>query len=280
VIARPLAVLLPLTVSARPPRRLGAGWLAAGLLGLLLATVGTALGAPLGTAPFSIPAALIKWTPLMARGFALNLAMSLGAMALGTVAGVALGLERISPHHWIRAAAFAVIQFFRNAPWLVLLFYSVYVLPFSIDLFGFTILLPDWLKATLGLSLPVMANIAEIVRGSIQAIPPGQWEAGRALGLDRRHILRLIILPQAIKPSIPPWMNWYAIVTMATPLASVVGVSEAVTFTGAALNAENRFDLLMPMYLYLLSWFFIYCYVIARWAQSLERRFTIYRAGH
>jgi polar amino acid transport system permease protein len=61
----------------------------------------------------------------------------------------------------------------------------------------------------------------------------------------------------------------------ATPLASIVGVSEAMTLTGDVLSAEGRTELLVPMYLYLLSWFFIYCYPIARATVAVERRFAV-----
>lgn len=143
------------------------------------------------------------------------------------------------------------------------------------NLFGVRFTIPDWTKATLGLALPVMANVAEIVRGAIQAIPNTQWQAARALGLSRLLALRLVILPQCIKPAIPPWMNWYAILTMATPLASIVGVTEAVQVTSEALVAEAHFELLMPMYLYLLVWFFIYCYPIALWTERLEKKYGV-----
>jgi polar amino acid transport system permease protein len=73
----------------------------------------------------------------------------------------------------------------------------------------------------------------------------------------------------------PPWMNLYAIVVVATPLTSIVGVSEAMTLTGDVLSSEGRPELLVPMYLYLLSWFFIYCYPIARATVVLERRFQV-----
>jgi polar amino acid transport system permease protein len=74
---------------------------------------------------------------------------------------------------------------------------------------------------------------------------------------------------------LPPWMNIYAILTMATTLISVVGVQESMTLTRGALVAESRTDLFIPMYLMLLSWFFIYCYAIARGTLALERRFAV-----
>ena len=109
-----------------------------------------------------------------------------------------------------------------------------------------------------------MANMAEIVRGAVQSIPTAQWEAARSLAFSRRQTLWKIILPQCIKRMLPPWMNWYAILTMATTLASIVGVSEVMTITGRITNAEGRTDLLIPIYSYVLLWFFVYCYPISR----------------
>jgi polar amino acid transport system permease protein len=85
----------------------------------------------------------------------------------------------------------------------------------------------------------------------------------------------MIILPQCLKRMTPPWMNLYAILTMATPLISIVGVQDSMTLTRAALSAEGRSELLVPMYLMLLGWFFLYCYPIARWTVALERRFAV-----
>jgi polar amino acid transport system permease protein len=131
------------------------------------------------------------------------------------------------------------------------------------------------MKSTLGLSLAVMANVAELVRGAVNSIPFGQWEAAEALAFTRLQTLRMVILPQCVKRMTPPWMNLYAILTVGTALTSVVGVSEAMTLTGDILASENRGELLVPMYLYLLLWFFVYCYPIARATVALERRFQV-----
>jgi len=196
-------------------------------------------------------------------------------MALGTALGVILGLMQISLLPPIRVSSWIVTQFFRNAPWLVLLFYCIFLMPFEIQVFGLRIPFPDWAKAILGLSLPVMANVSEIVRGAVQSIPSGQWEAAESLAFSRRQILWQIILPQCIKRMLPPWMNLYAILTMATVLASVVGVSEVMTLARRVLAAEMRNDLLIPLYGMILIWFFLYCYPIARLTQWLERRFAV-----
>ena len=219
---------------------------------------------------------LLNWAPLLLKGFIFNLVISISAMAIGTAAGAALGLAQISPTRPLRSGSWFITQFFRNAPWLVLLFFAMFLLPFEVNIFGVKIPFPDWFKAILGLSLPVMANVSEIVRGAVLSLPSGQWEAAESLAYTRRQTLWLIILPQCIKRMLPPWMNLYAILTMATVLASIVGVSEVMTLTGRALSAEGgRPELLAPFYGFVLLLFFAYCYPIARFTVRLEKKYAV-----
>lgn len=279
-----LPVLLPPS-QALDAARVDRGWnqlpagvfrpaVAAGLIVALALSIAVAEAAT-AAAPFSVLSALWKWAPLMFQGFLFNLLVSFLAMGLGTLAGVPLGLAQLSVHASVRRAAWAVTQFFRNAPWLVLLFYCMFLLPFEVTVLGVTIPLPGWAKSVVGLALPVMANVAEVVRGGVQSIPSGQWESAEALAFTRRQTLWMVILPQCLKRMTPPWMNLYAILTMATTLISVVGIQDGMTLTRGALVAEGRTELFIPMYLLLLSWFFLYCYPIARWTQRLERRFNV-----
>jgi len=234
--------------------------------------IGEAAAAP---ARPGILVTLMKWAPLVFQGFLFNLLVSFLSMAIGTIAGVVMGLAQISLLLPVRTGSWLVTQFFRNAPWLVLLFYCMFLLPFEVRVGPWVVPLPDWVKATIGLALPVMANVSEIVRGGVQSIPVSQWESAEALAFTRLKTLWMIILPQCVKRMIPPWMNLYAILTMATPLISIVGVQESMTLTRAALSAEGRSELLVPMYVMLLAWFFIYCYPIARWTIRMERRFAV-----
>ena len=222
-------------------------------------------------------AALVKWLPfIVGSGFLFNVLLSFFAMAIGTFLGVILGLMQISPNGFIRLPAQIITQTFRNSPWLVLLFIVLLALPFQVTLFGVTISIPDWMKAVFGLCLPIMANIAEIVRGAVQSVPSGQWEASESLAFSRHQTLWQIILPQCFKRMIPPWMNWYAILTMATPLCSLLGVEEIITLSRQAIEAENnRPELLVPFYGFALLIFFVYCYPIARATIALERRFSV-----
>lgn len=216
-----------------------------------------------------------KWTPLLAQGFLLNLTMSALAMIGGSAIGVLLGLAQVSLLRPVRKGSWLITQTLRNAPWLVAIFYVMYLLPYEIHVAGRLIPIPDWVKATCGFALPVIANVSEIVRGGIQSIPAPQWESARSLAFTRRQTLWMIIIPQCAKRMLPPWMNLYAILTMATVLANIVGVSEALTMTRDILASERRTDLLLPMYGYILIWFFVYIYPISRLTAWLERRWAV-----
>ena len=139
-----LPVLKPFRLGATTPA--SPGWPLTGrggallIIALLLSIgIGEAQAAP--GAP-SILATILKWTPLLAQGFALNIAMSFLAMAMGTMLGLALGLGLISLIRPVRAFAWLVTQFFRNAPWLVLLFYCILLMPFEVRIGGIIVPLP------------------------------------------------------------------------------------------------------------------------------------------
>jgi polar amino acid transport system permease protein len=221
--------------------------------------------------------ALWRWLPfVVGQGFVLNLVVSFMTMLVGTIAGVLLGLGQISPIAAISRPCWFITQLFRNSPWLVLLFIVMLAFPFEVTIAGEIFQIPDWLKAVFGLALPIMANISEIVRGAIQSVPTGQWEAAESLAYSRQQTLWLVILPQCFKRMIPPWMNWYAILTMATPLISLLGVEEIVTLSRQAMEAEdNHPELLVPFFGFALVIFFAYCYPIARYTLRLEKRFAV-----
>jgi len=222
-------------------------------------------------------ATLWRWLPfVVGSGFVMNLLISFFTMLFGTVAGVFLGLGQISVVAPVRKFSWFITQLFRNSPWLVLLFIVMLTFPFEIEIGDHIISIPDWMKAVFGLSLPIMANISEVVRGAVQSVPTGQWEASESLAFSRVQTIWKIILPQCFKRMIPPWMNWYAILTMATPLVSLLGVEEIVTLSRQAMEAEdNHPELLIPFFGFALLIFFAYCYPIARWTLKLEERYSV-----
>ncbi len=221
--------------------------------------------------------AFLKWVPLLVKsGFVLNIIISFFAMMIGTGMGVVLGLAQVSQYKIVRIIAGSITQLFRNIPWLVLLFIIMLTFPFEIETDNKIYKIPDWTKAVFGFSLPIMANISEIVRGAIKSVPLGQWEAAESLAFSRQKTFWQIILPQCYKRMIPPWMNWYAILSMATPLVSLLGVEEIITISRQAMEAENNNpELLIPFYSFALLIFFAYCYPIARWTIALEKRYAV-----
>ena len=220
---------------------------------------------------------LWRWLPfVVGSGFMMNLLISFFTMLIGTATGVLLGLGQISLLSPVRKFSWFTTQLFRNSPWLVLLFIVMLTFPFEIEIGDTIIPIPDWMKAVFGLSLPIMANISEVVRGAVQSVPTGQWESAESLAFSRSQTIWQIILPQCFKRMIPPWMNWYAILTMATPLVSLLGVEEIVTLSRQAMEAEdNHPELLIPFFGFALFLFFAYCYPIARWTLKLEERYSV-----
>ncbi|KQT83319.1 polar amino acid ABC transporter permease [Methylobacterium sp. Leaf465] len=270
-----LPVLLPFRVlrtQARFTLRPVQAWLlGAWLAGLVLVMPAFAQGPDAVLSPLQV---ILRWAPLLLTGFAFNVAISLVAMLLGTGAGVALGLALVSEGPILRCVAWGLTQVFRNVPWLVLLFFVMFLVPFQVTVFGLRVPLPDWVKATVGFALPVMANVAEIVRGAVRSVPATQWEAAESLAFTRPQTLFRIILPQCLKRMLPPWMNVYALIAMATVQASIVGVTEMLTLTAQVHAAEGgRPELFAPLYGFALLCFFLYCYPIDRLTARLERRF-------
>lgn len=228
------------------------------------------------TAPATPLTVVIKWAPLLLKGFIFNIVISVAAMALGTITGLLLGLGQISQNKVVAKLSWFFTQFFRNSPWLVLLFFAMFMIPFQFSLFGVSIPLPDWFKAIIGFSLPVMANVSELLRGAIRSLPSGQWEAAESLAFNRTQTIWKIILPQCVKRMLPPWMNLYSLITMATVLASIVGVGEMLTLTAQVHAAEGgRPELFAPLYGFAGLCFFAYCWPISKLTQRLERRFNV-----
>lgn len=224
-----------------------------------------------GTTPRAV-ASLWQWLPALLRGLWVNIEISVLAVALGTAVGLVVGALSLSPVHAVRVAARCYVQVFRNAPILVLIYFTTYVFPFEVHLVQWTFPFPDGVKVVLGLALPTSANVAEIFRGAIQSIPAAQWEAAQSLAFRRSQIFRWVVLPQCLRRMLPPWMNLYASITMSTSLASLVGVHDVVDTAQIASNTVARTDFTILVYFTLLALFFAYCYPIARATRALERR--------
>jgi len=153
-------------------------------------------------------------------GFGITLELTLlgfvGAVVLGTV----LAVFRVVPIAPLRAGGTTVVEFFRNVPLLTLLILVVFGLP---DI-GVTSSL--FTSAAICLALSGAAFVCEAVRGGINAVPVGQAEAARAIGLSFTQCLRFVILPQAFRTMVQPLTNVFIGVALSSSLAAAVGVTE------------------------------------------------------
>lgn len=215
--------------------------------------------------------AMSEWTPKLASGFLVDIWLTVASGLIGTVLGGIVGYASLSKSRSSRSVTWLGVQFLRNTPGLVLLFAFAFTLPYQFEIGQFTIPFPAEAKVVFCFSLKIGANVAEIVRGAVNSTPIGQWEAGLAIGLSRFKVFRLVILPQCVPRMVPPWMNTMALFFTVVPIASLIGVYDAVNYAGIAINAEGSTKLIMPMYLYVLTWFFGVAYILQESTRNLGK---------
>lgn len=191
----------------------------------------------------------LSYLPTLAEGALTTVEITLLAAVLGVVMAFVSGLMRLYaplPLKWI---AVAYIEVFRGTSALVQLFWLYFVLPqFGLELSAF------W-AAVLGLGLHVGGYGAEIVRGTVAAVPRAQWEASTALNLPTGHALRRIILPQALAAMIPPWGNLAIELLKLTSLVSLITLAD-LTYKAQQINLATFrtievFTLMLVAYLIL-----------------------------
>jgi len=149
-----------------------------------------------------------------------TLAISLAGIALGFLIGAAVCAARLSRQVWLRRLGGVYVSVFRGVPLLVLLLFIYYFLAeFGLDI-------PALVAAVGGLALSTGAYQSEILRGAFNVLPRGQAEAAAALGFPGLEIWRRILLPQALRISVPPLTNEFILILKASSLVSVVGIAE------------------------------------------------------
>lgn len=161
---------------------------------------------------------LTQYFPMLIGGFLRTIALGFLSIILGLIGGLILALVRLYTPKWIRMLAYVYIDVFRAIPVLVWLVLVYYALPFV------GIRMSPFLSAVVALTMISSAYAAEIYRAGIEAVPKGQVEAAKAIGLNHRDMMRDIILPQALRIVIPPLTNNSINVMKDTALASVVAM--------------------------------------------------------
>ena len=145
---------------------------------------------------------LQRYAPLLWKGVLVTLAYTAGTILLGLAIGLLVGLGRLSRSKIVTIPLVGFIEAFRCTPLLVQMVWFYYALPVLLG-----IQIPATTAAVMTLSLYTAAFYAEIFRGGIVSIEQGQWDAARALGLSAWPMMRKVILPQAIRRMIPPFVN-------------------------------------------------------------------------
>lgn len=214
---------------------------------------------------------IIKWLPKLLEGAYLTLELVGIAVVVGLLFAIPLGMARSSRHWYVRAVPFSYIFFFRGTPLLLQLFLVYYGLaqfdavrqgplwPYLRD--------PYWC-ALIAMTMHTAAYIAEIIRGAIQAVPPGEIEAARSLGMTRAQTMRHIILPRAARIGLPAYSNEVILMLKASSLASTITLLE---LTGMARTVIARTYLPVEIFFAAGLFYLVMTFILVQIFRWLER---------
>jgi polar amino acid transport system permease protein len=205
---------------------------------------------------------LWSYRGLILTGLGVAIAYTIGTILLGLVVALVTGLLRLSKSVLIAAPLVAYVEVFRCTPLLVQFVWFYYALPVVLG-----IDIPANVAATLVLSLYTGAFYAEIIRGG--ATERGQWDAARAIGMRRIQVMRHVILPQAIKRMIPPFMNQSIIQLKNTSLVSTIAVADLL-YQGTIITAATYRPLEVCTMVAVI--YFLVLFPLTLAAQQVERR--------
>jgi polar amino acid transport system permease protein len=196
------------------------------------------------------------------RGAAVTLAYAVGTVLGGLIIGVLCGMALLYRRRWVTLPIHIYVEIFRCTPLLVQIVWFYFALPIVLN-----VNLPAWLAAGLGLTLYMGAFATEIFRGGIISIDRGQWQAARALGMTSGELMRHVILPQAVRRMVPPFVNQSVIQLKNTSLLYVVAVPDLM-YTGSIVVADTFRPL--EVYTSVAVMYFVMLYPLTQWAKRLE----------
>jgi len=202
-------------------------------------------------------------------GFLISLVIGFTGIGLSLPLGILLALGRQSNMVLIKSVCVIFIEFIRGVPLITLLFTAQLLLGYflppgtSFDLI---------LRVVIMVTLFAAAYIAEVVRGGLAALPRGQYEAADALGLDYWRAQRLIIMPQALKISIPGIVNTFIGLFKDTTLVVFIGLLDPVGLSNAIRASSDWQGIYWELFIFIGAVFFIFCFGMSRYSMYLERR--------
>lgn len=225
------------------------------------------------------------------EGFFTTIRLSLWGMLLALLLGILIGVMRIAPRLAPRAISRIYVEFIRNTPALVLVFLFYYFVNdrilshFAVEpllrgsppamrrLLSFACgdlsLISPFISGAMTIGLFQAAYIGEIVRAGIQAIPAGQWEASRSLGLSKYLVMRLVILPQAIRTMLPPLAGEFINTIKYSSIVSIISIQE-LTFQGLQIMASTQATI--EVWITITAMYLLLCFSLSVAVHRLERR--------
>ena len=258
-----LLLLVAIGAGALFARR-GRGWWLLALLTVVPGGCGVLLvGGVFGL----VPVATAQWGGLM-----LNVVISFTALAGAIPLGIALAFGRRSRYPVIRMFSVAMIEFWRGVPLLTVLFMGLILLPLFLPS-GVTV--DNLVRALVVMTLFTAAYMAETIRGGLQGVPQGQAEAAAALGMGHGQIQLLVVLPQAVRMSIPGIVNIAVDLFKDTSLVSIVGLFDLMGVVNQSMKDPAWLGLAAEGYTFAAIVFFFACLVISLGGSLLERQFGV-----
>ena len=202
-------------------------------------------------------------------GLTLTLFISIYSSLIAIPLGILFALGRQSELRIIRLISVIFIEFWRGVPIIAVIFLASLLLP---------LILPGGIgidrlaRAVIGLGFVIAAYMAEAVRGGLQALPKGQREAATALGLTYWKATGLIVLPQALRISLPAMTNEFIALIKNTTLVLVVSILDLLGIAQASLADPNWVGMNMEAYVFSGAIYWLICFALSRWSRSLEKK--------
>jgi polar amino acid transport system permease protein len=210
---------------------------------------------------------LWQYRTIIAIGLGYTMLYAIGTILAGLIIGFAVGIARLAQSRLVNYPLIAYIEVFRCTPLLVQLIWFYYAFPVIIGLD-----IPAHVAAGLTLSLYTGAFYAEIIRAGVNSIERGQWDAARAIGMRRPQVMRRVILPQAIKRMIPPFMNQSITQLKNTSLVSTIAVSDLL-YQGEIITATTYRPL--EVYTSVAIIYFGVLFPLTLMAQAIEKHLAV-----
>ena len=204
-------------------------------------------------------------------GFMLTLVIALSGIVASLPLGIVLALGRRSTMPVVRLACTIFIEFWRGIPLVAVLFMASVMFPLFLPP---DVTFDQLLRAVIGVALFASAYMAEVVRGGLQAIGKGQYEGAMALGLPYWKMMRLIVLPQALKIVIPGIVNTFIGLFKDTTLVLIIGLLDLLGIVQSSINDPNWSIRSVPYtgYVFVALVFWVCCYAMARYSRHVEAK--------